>query len=87
MNTTTPNDGGPAFPLATSSGSNTSVNGMTLRDWFAGQAMRGLLGTDPTKSNFWDYPKGAKVEDWLSRNAYQIADAMIAARNTNTAAQ
>ena len=34
-----PNDGLPAFPLATSSGSNETVNGMTLRDWFAGQAL------------------------------------------------
>jgi hypothetical protein len=36
-----PGDGGPAFPTPTPN----SSRGMTLRDWFAGQAMRAMLGS------------------------------------------
>jgi hypothetical protein len=73
-------DGGPAFP-----GIETRINGlheqhrayygMTLRDWFAGMAMQGALATG--------YKEGAGRMDWhymLSTGAYQIADAMLKAR-------
>ena len=48
-------------------------NGMTLRDWFAGQAL----------SAAWDacdkgYVEGGNAE--IARCAYQLADAMLAAR-------
>ena len=79
MNTPTqPHDGGPAFPLATSSGSNTSVNGMTLRDWFAGMALQG-------QAHRFAHPH--EHRELLASDCYEIADAMLAARNTNTAAQ
>ena len=45
-----------------------SAQGMTLRDWFAGQA---LAGTD-----FGDW----RESDHLERRCYQVADAMLAAR-------
>ncbi len=38
-----PKDGGPAFPVFTMGGSLTPFLGMTLRDWFAGMALSGLL--------------------------------------------
>jgi len=39
------NDGGPAFPVPTDP-LNPGTNGMSLRDWFAGMAMQGMLSND-----------------------------------------
>ena len=70
-------DGGPAFPRVpfdvndyTGDGS----PGMTLRDWFAGQALAFL--SDPASSGETNY---------TARYAYAIADAMIAAREVGAA--
>jgi len=63
------NDGGPAYPvpLLDECHEISGVhNGMSLRDWFAGQALQRLIGfgdPDPT-----------------AREAYRHADAMLAAR-------
>lgn len=38
-----PNDGGPAFPRPANPPYNSSANGMSLRDWFAGQALAGIM--------------------------------------------
>jgi hypothetical protein len=59
------NDGGPAFPPGDG-----SENGMSLRDYFAGQALAGALA-DPTCDL-------APIE--LAKIAYREADAMLAAR-------
>ena len=64
------NDGGPAFPYTSDGGS--WDTGMTLRDWFAGQALVGLL-TDP-------HVRGPNIFFICSVDAYRFADAMIAAR-------
>ena len=65
------NDGGPAFPVDDryhADGRVHGSNGMTLRDYFAGQSILGLaLQTDTIDSN---------VAQW----AYALADAMLAAR-------
>jgi len=58
------NDGGSAFPVMYVS------EGMTLRDYFAGQALAGILSS----ANFGD------ARDWLPDRAYGLADAMLAAR-------
>lgn len=66
-------DGGPAFPAhqATDNGmAYTTVPGMTLRDWFAGQSLAALSATGEI------YPHSE-----LARTAYEIADAMLAERN------
>ena len=47
--------------------------GMSLRDWLAGQAMAG------SAHKVW---KDSIVTTELTKNAYEIADAMIAARKT-----
>lgn len=70
-------DGGPAFPCETYSLKNgrevtTPSNGMSLRDWFAGQALAGLVFHN-------DYGMRSDVE--IALGAYSYADAMLAARN------
>jgi len=78
---TTPiNDGGPAFPTSPSGDSMQfedgrishqypAMSGMSLRDWFAGQALasRGMYSANVR-------------ENEVAAECYQIADAMLAAR-------
>jgi len=74
--TSLPNAGmpadGPAFPLkiSTSDGSTTIYPGMMLRDWFAGQALAGMVC----------HPKALADAEGLAGACYEIADAMLAAR-------
>lgn len=67
-------DGGPAFPFPIRDRRGDVVDvhpGMSLRDYFAGQAVQWILANDDA----WvDYPDVAK-------SAYAIADAMITARS------
>ena len=71
-----PHDGGPAFPgeeARPSLGGSFRIprSGMSLRDYFAGQALAGLLASSP----------GLIDDRVMAFNAYAIADAMIAARD------
>jgi hypothetical protein len=62
------NDGGFAFPR---SGSHFTQAGMSLRDWFAGQALAGMLAAESQHLTFkGNWPDAAE-------QAYQIADAMV----------
>ena len=75
--THTPTNGGPAFPTKTLSkgdhGYPVTTEGMTLRDYFAGQVLTGItLNRDAV-----DYNAAG-----VSSFCYQIADAMIVARDT-----
>jgi hypothetical protein len=73
------NDGGPAFARAAGPhGLSQSQNGMSLRDYLAGQAVIGLIG-----GRNWSEVKGgddAVIKQWAV-SAYLVADAMIAARS------
>lgn len=66
-------DGGPAFPWPHTQYPNGEVEwgspGMTLRDWFAGQALAGLCNG----------AHGYGAEN-TAAEAYSVADAMLAAR-------
>ncbi len=67
------NDGGQAFPrsAAFSNAERTACteqDGMTLRDWFAGQALAGMLANPDS----WTGDRGVM--------AYRYADAMLRAR-------
>jgi hypothetical protein len=62
------NDGGPAFPSVLSP--NEGYLGMTLRDWFAGQALCGLLARAGEDMRF----------ETAARESYGLADAMLKAR-------
>ena len=81
----TKNTGGPAFPHETYHGVAAPGSGMTLRDWFAGQALAGIAASNGGDSL--SLKEGQSVDDaiaeyWsvVGRTAYIIADAMIAAR-------
>ncbi len=66
-------DGGHAFPIMWQEGSAmVAVPGMTLRDYFAGQAIAGIHAHPETV---------ADIPVTNARIAYDQADAMIAARN------
>lgn len=82
------NDGGPAFPGETrtraikADGDFMTVSsevlvayhpGMSLRDWFAGQALAGMVVNTQLVT------QGA-ILDTISASAYRIADAMLKAR-------
>ena len=66
------NNGGPAFPLSTSGYGTDPVNGMTLRDYFAAKALVGFMGSGDAD---W-----TKHPESFAREAYRMADAMLAAR-------
>jgi hypothetical protein len=74
------NDGGPAFP-APAYAANITDKGMTLRDYFAAQA---LVGISPGVEREINKLKSAKrVNEWYQCagiRAYCYADAMLAAR-------
>lgn len=62
-------NGGPAFPT-TQADVERGWDGMSLRDWFAGQALAGLVANDSARG---DNAQFAIV-------AYALADAMLAER-------
>ena len=66
-------DGGSAFPCAETQYSE-SIPGMTLRDYFAGQAMAGEI-TTWTDTELKDYARK------VARRCYAISDAMIEERS------
>jgi hypothetical protein len=73
------NDGGPAFPNVPSDPGYTKWDeGMSLRDWFAGQALAGMAA-----SRFWAENVQANRPGCLklvAQSAYDMADAMLKAR-------
>lgn len=75
-------DGGPAFPLEAKTNRTRDAQGMSLRDYFAGQALigqtiaRGQLAAAAVNSNITGYQPPSHVD--VAKAAYAIADAMIA---------
>ena len=67
-------DGGPAYPIKGRGAFDLEMvqsEGMSLRDWFAGQALhKGVVNGE------WD----TSIQ-WRAKCAYEIADAMLAARS------
>ena len=69
---TAKNDGGPAFPVYDDHGQYVNGGGATLRDYFAAKAMQGFAA---------GLERGDNV-DVLPSLCYQMADAMLKARET-----
>jgi len=67
------NDGGPAFPFSEVPGIHSGCSGMTLRDWFAGQVATGMAAYSGTTGIAYGPAE-------IAGRAYQVADAMLAAR-------
>ena len=74
------NNGGPAFPIAdpfsvkcpsTDEEALRLRNGMTLRDWFAGMALQGLLASE-VRAKYRDFATGS----------YMLADEMLLERKS-----
>jgi hypothetical protein len=62
--------GGPAFPLFAATGH----SGMTLRDYFVVKAMQGFIDSAAAQGHF------VPQDDQLAKCAYDLADAMLKAR-------
>jgi len=74
-------DGGPAFPVPGLSnlpneGFLHPMSGMTLRDYFAAEAMKGMLSGHFSHYGHEDY----WPHDQVASEAYEMADAMIKER-------
>ncbi|MCB3267613.1 hypothetical protein NL448_08880 [Klebsiella pneumoniae] len=64
------NNGGPAYPTQ-------GYEGLTLRDYFAGQAMQGWLASYPEGIQ---HPVATRHEKMVAEFSYLMADAMLKAR-------
>jgi hypothetical protein len=73
------NDGGPAFPHEGRDNGPGNIrgwphDGMSLRDWFAGQALAGIMSNCTGDGRTTWLPESAAF------HAYSVADAMLKAR-------
>ena len=79
----TKNDGGPAYPVNYDANTDSfgrtyeGFSGMSLRDWFAGQALKGLLAECANPNSFGSW----NMLDGIADKAWEAADAMLKARN------
>jgi hypothetical protein len=74
--------GEPAFPLH-NHGAQTlglHVTGMTLRDYFAAKAMQAIIAGNITGQKIEDR-SWLEADQWAPHISYEIADAMLRARN------
>lgn len=70
------NDGGPAFPIEYM-----ASQGMSLRDWFAGQA---LMSWRIDAVDLYRMEHGEHVDcRFIAEHSYAIADAMLKAREVH----
>lgn len=69
----------PAFPTVhySASGAHSTVEGLTIRQWYAGMALQGLQNNPPL-INGKKLPSEERSEALLAQCAYAVADAMIA---------
>ena len=79
------NTGGPAFPVVDPK-NDVSESGMTLRDYFAGQALAAMIGKSPFFDRDGEFGKSVDMVQFkmdMSESAYAYADAMLKAREVS----
>lgn len=86
-------DGGPAFPFHCinekhSAGGLANIYGMSLRDWFAGMAMQGIIEAGGVYAP--DAETAVRIHKlgvllWRAETAYEYADAMLKVREEDNA--
>ncbi len=86
--TTKHDDGDPAFPVfpETGNGHAAAFRGMSLRDYFAGQALTAMVAGDgarmvAARDERYDETNWREI---VASNAYDFADAMLAERERRT---
>ena len=79
--------GGPAFPVSEGRAQDGSGGwwGMDLRDYFAANAMQGIVSSIDSEDNYQRLrghasKGGLSVSEWIACDAYKQADAMLAER-------
>jgi hypothetical protein len=74
-------DGGSAFPVIGKHSPQGIMEidsaGMTLRDWFAGQSLHAIV---PRPADIEDFESVCEYAKAFAKTAYEIADAMVEAR-------
>jgi len=73
----------PAFPRPGFEQPAGMQDGMTLRDWFAGQALPELINA-MMSGRIGNHPKVGGGPEGFAASAYEIADAMLAARKEDS---
>ena len=78
-------DGGPAFPILWPielADRNRMTPGMSLRDYFAGQAMQAALGNQSMLDRMRAGVGGdlTNAHEWLAEGSYLVADSMLKER-------
>jgi hypothetical protein len=81
-------DGGSAFPVIGKHSSQGRMEmdspGMTLRDWYAGQALNAII---PRPKTIEEFESITDFDIAFAKAAYQIADAVIKIREGDNAAE
>ena len=72
------NNGGPAFPIGSTP--EEWGNGMTLRDYFAGKVLPAIYADCMAEIEKYGIHRQSEWLDNVAKDAYQIADAMLKAR-------
>jgi len=72
----TTDNGGPAFPQHYNTALGTKAGGMSLRDYFAANAMATVR-----PQTAYNMRANEDHEDYIARCAYRLADAMLKARS------
>lgn len=77
MNPYNEQNGGPAFPISIPGCGDNGAGGMTLRDWFAAQAMSTMINKCEDQDGGWD-------NITVAVGCYHLADAMLVARKSTS---